>query len=234
MDITAMPPAAASSRPRTEATANADGSGTSSKGTISSDFDTFLKMLTAQINNQDPLSPMKTEEFATQLATFSGVEQQVLTNDLLEGLSARLGAGDLSQMASWVGMEARARMPVQFDGNPVTVDPEPPAAGDRHHIVVTDAFGAEVDRRKITATGDPFQWDGVGSASGAPLPAGIYRFTVESFDDAGTLVATEPAETYGRVVEARAGRDGATLVFAGGTEVVADDVTALRQAFGTI
>ncbi len=229
MDITTTTPNAATSRPEVNAGAAGDGSNTSSKGTISSDFDTFLKMLTAQINNQDPLSPMKTEEFSTQLATFSGVEQQVLTNELLEGLSARMGSGDLSQMASWVGMEARARMPVQFDGTPVTVDPEPPAAGERHHIVVTDAYGAEVDRRKIAANGAPFQWDGIGSASGAQLPKGTYRFSVESFDETGKLVATEPAETYGRVVEARSGRDGATLVFAGGTEVVSDDVTALRQ-----
>lgn len=46
----------------------------------SSDFETFLKMLTTQIKNQDPLNPMEGTEFAVQLATFSGVEQQVMTN----------------------------------------------------------------------------------------------------------------------------------------------------------
>ena len=41
------------------------------------DFQTFLKMLTTQIKNQDPLNPMEGSDFAVQLATFSGVEQQV-------------------------------------------------------------------------------------------------------------------------------------------------------------
>jgi flagellar basal-body rod modification protein FlgD len=195
---------------------------------LSSDFDTFLQMLTAQIKNQDPLAPMKSEEFAAQLATFSGVEQQVYTNQLLEGLSARMGQGDLSQMARWVGMDARAQMPVWFDGRPVAVDPEIPVAGTRHQLVVTDAAGAEIDRRSISGDGSALFWDGRTTDGGA-ASVGVYRFSVESFDKAD-LVATEPVEAYGRVVEARAGRDGALLVFQGGTTVPAASVTALRAA----
>ena len=54
------------------------------KPKISSDFETFLRMLTVQMQNQDPLNPIQSSDFAVQLATFSGVEQQVRTNDLLE------------------------------------------------------------------------------------------------------------------------------------------------------
>ena len=50
---------------------------TKSSGFSGGDFETFLKMLTTQIRNQDPLNPMEGSEFAVQLATFSGVEQQV-------------------------------------------------------------------------------------------------------------------------------------------------------------
>ena len=53
------------------------GQPTSQEASISSDFETFLKMLTAQIKNQDPLKPMDSSEFATQLATFPSLEQQV-------------------------------------------------------------------------------------------------------------------------------------------------------------
>ena len=42
---------------------------------ISSDFDTFLRMLTVQMRNQDPLDPIDSADYAVQLATFSGVEQ---------------------------------------------------------------------------------------------------------------------------------------------------------------
>ena len=50
------------------------------KSTGSQHFETFLKMLTTQIQNQDPLSPMQADQFADQLASFSMVEQQTLTN----------------------------------------------------------------------------------------------------------------------------------------------------------
>ncbi|MEY5038566.1 MAG: flagellar basal body rod modification protein, partial [Pseudomonadota bacterium] len=58
---------------------------TSNKALISSDFDTFLKMLTAQMQNQDPLNPMDSTDYATQLATFSGVEQQARTPVWMDG-----------------------------------------------------------------------------------------------------------------------------------------------------
>jgi flagellar basal-body rod modification protein FlgD len=59
---------------------------------ISSDFNTFLRMLTVQMQNQDPLDPIDSADFAVQLATFSGVEQQVRTNELLGQLSGLLRA----------------------------------------------------------------------------------------------------------------------------------------------
>ena len=82
---------------------------------INSDFETFLKMLTTQLKNQDPLNPIESSDFAVQLATFSSVEQQVMTNDLLTGLSGQMGQMGMAQLASWVGMEERAPMPAQFD-----------------------------------------------------------------------------------------------------------------------
>jgi len=73
------------------------------------------------MQNQDPLNPVDSSDYAVQLATFSGVEQQVLTNDLLRGLAAQNGTAGLAQMANWVGMEARAVAPAFFDGAPITV-----------------------------------------------------------------------------------------------------------------
>ena len=54
---------------------------------LSSDFETFLQMLTAQARYQDPLEPIDSSEYASQLAQFSMVEQQVLSNDLLTSLT---------------------------------------------------------------------------------------------------------------------------------------------------
>lgn len=57
---------------------------TKKAGLTEGDFTTFLTMLATQIKNQDPLNPMDGADFAVQLATFSGVEQQVQTNMLLQ------------------------------------------------------------------------------------------------------------------------------------------------------
>ena len=83
---------------------------------ISSDFDTFLQMLTVQLKNQDPLNPVEGADYAVQLATFSGVEQQVQTNDLLRDLAAQMSGTGIAQLATWVGKEARVVAPAVFDG----------------------------------------------------------------------------------------------------------------------
>src|ERR1700742_1552016 len=63
---------------------------------LSGNFDTFLQLLTTQLQNQDPLSPMDSTQFTQQLVAFSGVEQQINTNDNLKSLIAL----NLSQQAS--------------------------------------------------------------------------------------------------------------------------------------
>ncbi|MEM1422077.1 MAG: flagellar hook capping FlgD N-terminal domain-containing protein, partial [Pseudomonadota bacterium] len=62
---------------------------------ITSDFDMFLQLLTAQLENQDPLDPADPTEFVAQLATFSSVEQQISTNDKLDQLIESFTAQDL-------------------------------------------------------------------------------------------------------------------------------------------
>ena len=55
---------------------------------LAGNFDTFLKLLTTQLQNQDPMSPMDSNQFTQQLVAFSGVEQQINTNDNLQSLIA--------------------------------------------------------------------------------------------------------------------------------------------------
>lgn len=55
-------------------------------------FDTFLNLLTAQIRNQDPLAPIDSTQFVDQLATFSNLELQATTNQILEGIANLLAS----------------------------------------------------------------------------------------------------------------------------------------------
>ncbi|MEM9127629.1 MAG: flagellar hook capping FlgD N-terminal domain-containing protein, partial [Pseudomonadota bacterium] len=74
-----------------QATTQAQPTSTPQANALTSDFETFLLMLTAQARNQDPLEPLDSSQYASQLAQFSMVEQQVQTNDLLSSLSNALG-----------------------------------------------------------------------------------------------------------------------------------------------
>jgi flagellar basal-body rod modification protein FlgD len=197
---------------------------------LSSDFQTFLVMLTTQMQNQDPLNPIDSTDFATQLATFSGVEQQVQTNALLESLSDRLGLSGLTSFAGWVGMEARVDAAVGFDGAPLTLFPAPSADADQAVLVGFDANGREVSRGQVPLSTDPVTWAGT-DARGAPLPAGAYRFQLENYS-AGELISISPVEVFGRITEVRNSTAGAILVLDGGAEVAPDAVRALREAAG--
>lgn len=194
---------------------------------LSSDFETFLKMLTAQARFQDPLEPLDSSEYAAQLAQFSMVEQQVLSNDLLTALSAQLGSGGMAQMAGWIGMEALSTGPAYFDGSPITITPNPAAISDEVFLVVYDETGTEVQRTSIPIAAEPIEWAGVAD-DGTPFSQGLYSFEVESRAD-GELVLTDPVATYGRITEARV-QDGQTvLILEGGAAVLASAVSGLRE-----
>ncbi len=198
-----------------------------SKAAISSDFETFLKMLTAQMENQDPLNPIDSADYAVQLATFSGVEQQVRTNDLLAAMGTQMQVGGLSSLAGWVGMEARAKGPAQFAGSPITISPKANGTADRAELVVRDAAGIEVQRQQIPISSEPIEWAGVGS-DGRPVPPGVYSFEIVS-EARGEVISRDTPEVYSRVREVRTDGTESLLVLDGGILVRSTDVTALRE-----
>ncbi|MCI2400226.1 flagellar hook capping FlgD N-terminal domain-containing protein [Aliiroseovarius subalbicans] len=200
---------------------------TASEAMISSDFETFLKMLTAQMENQDPLNPIESTDYAVQLATFSGVEQQVQTNDLLKGLAGQLGLMGMSDLAGWVGMEARVAAPTYFDGSPVTLSPTPPSTADQAVLVVRDRSGAEVSRTPVPASSDPMEWAGM-DPYGNPLPKDTYTFELESYGN-GYLLSTEPVKAYSLITETQMRGTEMVLVLEGGATIEADAVSALRD-----
>ncbi|KEP70391.1 flagellar basal body rod modification protein [Thioclava dalianensis] len=213
----------------TSASSNAEKPAKEATPQISADFETFLTMLTVQMKNQDPLNPIESTDYAVQLATFSGVEQQVKTNDLIANLATHMNASGMSGLAGWVGMEARAAAPAWFDGaEPVSLAPKPATGADQVVLVVRDADGTEVSREAIAPTSDPLQWSGT-TANGDSFPAGLYSFSLESYKDE-TLLSTKTVETYGRVTEAQLGASGPELILQGGARVMASEVSALREA----
>ena len=211
----------------TSATSAAAAKATTAAQTTSADYQMFLKMMTAQIRNQDPLNPMDSTAYATQLATFSGVEQQVQTNKLLSNLATQFSVLGMAQLAGWVGQQARADVPVHFDGTAVTISPNPAQGATRAVLVVRDEDGTVVSREDLPLSSDPYQWLGADIA-GDPLPEGTYSLALESYGG-DTLLNTSPVESYATIVEAQAGSNGIRLLLQGGSSVDATAVTALRR-----
>lgn len=199
-----------------------------SASALSSDFETFLKMLTVQMRNQDPLNPVESADFAVQLATFSSVEQQVRTNDILGGLGDRLGALGVGQLLGWVGMTARAEMPVIWEGEPVPIAVTTSAGATEARLVVRDRSGTIVQSTATPTGGGDILFTGTGD-DGQTLPPGRYDVSVESF--AGeALLGTSAVVQTGRIVEARNDPAGTTLVMEGGQEIAASQVLGLRES----
>ena len=192
---------------------------------VSSDFETFLRMLTTQMQNQDPLNPMEASDFAVQLATFSGVEQSVRTNQLLEGLMSQSVMGDL---AGLIGKMVRSEGPIQFDGTTLDLTLPPVSGVDNARLVVRDRFGTIVDTTEVSTAGGKFQWHGLGG-DGMPMPDGKYAFEIVGYRE-GLQHNSVPVQGFSEVIEVRNDQGGNRLILAGGQEVSAADVTALRAA----
>src|SRR4051812_42568476 len=100
--ITATTPPAASPAANSASDTSALG-----RARLADNFDTFLSLLTAQLKNQDPLSPLDSNQFTAQLTQMTGVEQQLQTNDLLKQLVSNTGSG-VSTAVSLIGKQVRA------------------------------------------------------------------------------------------------------------------------------
>lgn len=194
---------------------------------ISSDFETFIKMLTVQMENQDPLNPVEASDFAVQLATFSSVEQQVLTNNLLTSLGAQIGAQSVAQLAGWIGMEARADMPVEFDGAPVTLSLKPESLADSVELVVKNSQGVEVARQNAPLQPGEFEWVGADD-QGTPLPTGTYEIELESFS-ADELIGQSAVQVHGIIAEARNDDGIPTLKMISGQTVTSSQILGLSN-----
>lgn len=198
----------------------------SSASNMAGDFETFLKLLTTQMKNQDPLKPLESTEFVAQLASFSAVEQQIRSNDKLDGILDALGGGTASGLASWIGRDVRAPAAAEFKGEPVEVGVEQVEGATRVVLVVYNDFGTAVAKREVTGSVDTVTWDGKDDI-GNQLPDGKYRFAFESYKD-DVKLGTEAGSVFTTVSEVRMVDGAAMLVLADGSQVTVDSISGIR------
>lgn len=171
----------------------------------SQDYDDFLLLLTAQIRNQDPLEPIDSTTFVSQLAEFSNVEQQVKMNDKLDNLVASLTANDFSMANDYLGQVISAN-----DGK-TYIYPEDTEANfyyqtapeaESAKAIIKDRFDGTVRNISLplAPSGLDFKWNLLDNDDEA-VNSGLYDITIETTDSEGN-VSTSPAQTKVKVLEA--------------------------------
>ena len=175
----------------TAATSNPGSAAANGRIGLADNFDNFLKLLTTQLQSQDPLSPLDATQFTEQLVQFTGVEQAIKTNDVLGQLVALVRADQVSRAVGYLGAEVEAK------GQTVRLDADGPARV-RYRLdqtaadVVIDIYD-EAGRLVSSAQGKrsvgvhDVPWDGR-DRTGAKLPDGLYRAEIRASNAAGAPV----------------------------------------------
>src|SRR5580704_17012360 len=96
-------PVTATTAPPAATSTSANGTDSSGALNFTQNFDTFLRLLTTQLKNQNPLSPMDTSQFTQQLVAFSQVEQQIKTNSQLTAMMQGQSASEAISALPMVG-----------------------------------------------------------------------------------------------------------------------------------
>lgn len=216
-----------------DAVTSADAAGrlTSSRSSLVSNFETFLQLLTAQLKNQDPLSPLDSNEFTAQLTQMAGVEQQLLTNDLLTSLLAQ-NEGGLGSAASYLGQDVTAAWAAtRFEDGAASWSYELGANAAEVRLSVVNSAGTTVwsgPAPKTEAGLHSFSWDGKTSAGGQVAEGGVYTLRVTARTAGGQTIDAQALIT-GRVTGVEL-YEGEPYLVVGGSVLPLTAVFALNQA----
>lgn len=201
-----------------------------SKPVISADFNMFLKLLTSQIQNQNPLSPMDTAQFTNQLVQFAQTEQSIQQNSTLKTILAKLTSQELAQASSYIGRDAR------FDTQVAGLTADTPASWSYQYSQMPSTLLAEIKdgRGSVVktislnpATKGKIVWDG-SSASGGKAPEGNYTLSLVAKDVNGATI--NGAVTAAGTITSAMMLDGRAIVTVNGANYPLDALLSIDNA----
>ena len=164
--------------------------GTSALGSLSDNFSSFLSLLMTQLQNQDPTSPLDSNQFTSELVQFTSVQQQIDTNSDLTQLIQLTQASQIEQSTSMIGKPVTvtsSQLSLQ-DGTAAinfnTTSAEPIG------IAVYNASGVQVQTASLTSSAGANTWTWNGqNANGTTMPDGAYTVTVNAIGVNGATSA---------------------------------------------
>lgn len=203
------------------------------KTRLADSFNTFINLLTTQLKNQDPLSPLDSNQFTQQLVQMTGVEQQLYSNDLLKQLVTNTGSG-ISTAVSLIGRDVKAS-----SGDAGIVDGKATwnytlgsGAADVK-LEITDANGKLVHAEAATDNGagdHTLTWNGK-DLTGKQLSGGPFTLNITVKDAKGATVSATPFVS-GRVTGVEQ-KDGKTLITVNGAQIPWETVTSITEPAAT-
>jgi flagellar basal-body rod modification protein FlgD len=228
--VTTIPPSTQSSV--TAAVTNSSSTSSSAatdKSTIADNFQSFLLLLTTQLQNQNPLDPLDTNQFTQQLVQFAQVEQQLKSNSQLETLVSLQKTSQQTQALDFVGAT------VAVDGSSANLangsaawnfSVTKPATAT---LTVTNSSGQTVYSGSYTVQAGPqaFTWDGHGN-NGTLWPDGSYKLSVTATDASGQSVGVN-TEVEG-VVEGVDLTQSPPVLTVGGQDYTLDKIKRVTRA----
>lgn len=227
--------AAAQAAAAQNTTASNSSVSTTSNGDLSlaGNFNTFLTLLTTQLQNQDPLDAVDSNQFTQQLVEFAGVQQQTQTNSLLQQLVSASQATQIGSASSFVGttIQASGNQGALVNGS-ATFGYTLPSAASNVQVSVTDSSGNVV----YTGTGtgnsgsNTVSWNGTNNLTGATEPAGTYTISVTATDANGNTITATPFET-GTVTSASLS-NGTLMLNIGSLAIPETSVTSVTNLSG--
>lgn len=232
MSVSSAMPATMVSLPSSTDTLPTSGSGVSGANSTLTE-NNFFTLLTTQLENQDPLNPMSSSDFAAELAQFSTANGVQKLETTLTGLGTQLGTAGGIQAASLVGKNVgmSGNSLVLPQGGTATGAFTLPAAAQNVVVTVSDAAGnaiGQFDLGALAAGTQSFSWNGQES-DGSTASAGAYQFSVGATSAAGAAVTATPLTVVPVTGVALGGTNGPMLDLGDGLAPVA--LSAVQQVF---
>ncbi len=192
---------------------------------LAGNFDTFLRLLTTQLQNQDPMSPMDSNQFTQQLVAFSGVEQQINTNDNLQSLIALSLSQQASAAVNYIGHSVvMTSGKGALENGAVDWTYNLSAPSSQTALTVKDASGKVVYTASggTSAGNNDFAWDGK-DMNGNQLPDGQYTLSVSATAADGSAVTSTIAS---KAIVTAVDMSGTTpMLVLGATEIPLSEVS---------
>ncbi len=202
----------------------------SSASRLTGDFNTFLKILTTQLQNQDPLAATDVNEFTRELVQFSGVEQQINTNKKLDSLISSSSAAGMTPLLGYVGkyIEAPAAGQIALQDGSASMSYSLPSEAQSLKVTITNSSGktiATLDGPTSNGT-HKLTWDGR-SALGGTAEDGVYNMKIQALDPTGKPMTINNVTITGKATGIQTGSDGAAIISIDGIEIDSDSIRSV-------